>query len=166
MKQKQVWIIVIILILVALIWWIFFSGNQVTAPEVPNGMNDELPTDDPNQEIPEGSATNQPSGNNAVVVLDQPASDFVTIDNYVLSGAGFVVIHEANTNGSLGKIVGQSGLLAAGRGQDLELNIKLVSGKKYVAQLYLDNGDKKFNPSTDTAIPNNGSTISANFLAQ
>lgn len=170
MKKKQIWIIIGIVIAGLLIWWLFFTGNQATAPS--DGQNTSqteqpLPGDDPTQEIPEGSATNQLPGNtDALAVLAQQAGDYITIDNYVLSKAGYIVVHSVNSDGSAGTIIGQSGLLNAGRGQDLEINVDVAAGKSYIAMLHYDNGDKKFDANQDAAALNEGKPIMTTFKVQ
>ena len=164
MKKKQIWIIVAIILGALLVWWLFFSGNQATAPSEPNTeMSEELPGDDPTQPIPAGSATNQLPNSDDIAVLDQQAGSYVTIDNYVLSQPGYVVIHATNSDGSAGAIIGQSGLLQAGPGQDLEIKAAIVAGKTYAAMLHYDDGDKKFVTSSDAPATSEGKPIMTAF---
>ncbi|HMR55497.1 MAG TPA: hypothetical protein PKD34_02825, partial [Candidatus Doudnabacteria bacterium] len=134
MNNKNIWIAIAVILGVILVWWFVTQGNEATAPTNSDGTSmEEVPMDDPTEPIPEGSATNQLPNGDAVAVSNQTAGSFVTVDNFVLSEPGFIVIHEANADGSAGRIVGQSGLLNAGRGQDLELNVSIAAGKSYVA---------------------------------
>ncbi|HMQ01661.1 MAG TPA: hypothetical protein PKD79_01160 [Candidatus Doudnabacteria bacterium] len=167
MKQKQIWIITIAIIVFGLgLWWLIYGGQEATAPATMNDELSELPTDDPNVPIPEGSATNQLANGDAIVVTTQSAGSFVNIDNYVLSQNGFIVIHEARADGSAGNIVGNSGYLSAGRGQDLEFNLNLVAGRSYVAMLHADNGDRTFNASVDLPILENNRPVMTLFRVQ
>lgn len=170
MKKKQIWIIIGVVVAGLLVWWLFFTGNEATAPS--NDSQDAqteqpLPGDDRSEEIPEGSATNQlPANADALAVLAQQAGDFITVDNYVISKPGYIVIHSLNSDGSAGAIIGQSGLLNTGRGQDLEINVNVSAGKSYIAMLHYDNGDKKFNANQDSAALNEGKPIMATFKVQ
>lgn len=170
MKKKQIWIIILVVIAGLLVWWLFFTGNEATAPtdeQANSEITEPLPGDDPNQEIPEGSATNQlPANGDALAVLAQQAGAYVTVDNYVLSKAGYIVIHSVNSDGSAGPIIGQSGLLSAGRGQDLEINATIQAGRSYVAMLHYDNGDKKFDANQDAAALDEGKPIMITFKVQ
>lgn len=170
MKKKQIWLIIVVVVAGLLVWWLFFTGNQATAPtdEQNNSQTEQpLPGDDRSEAIPEGSATNQLPGNtDALAVLAQQAGDYITIDNYVFSKAGYIVIHSINSDGSAGAIIGKSGLLNAGRGQDLEINVNVSAGKSYIAMLHYDNGDKKFDPNQDSAALNEGKPIMTTFKVQ
>lgn len=168
MKKKQIWIIVAIIVAGVLVWWFFFGSNQATAPDgSSNGeVSEILPQDDSNQPLPEGSATNQLPNADGLAVLAQQAGNFVTVDNYKLSKPGFVVIHVANVEDAPGAIIGKSGLLQAGSGQDLEINAKIEAGKTYIGMLHYDNGDKKFDATTDTAATSEGEAIMVSFQAQ
>lgn len=168
MKNKQVAIIVLLVLLGVVTWWFMAKNNEVNEVAESNTQQttDELPTDDPTQPIPEGSATNQlPANTDAIAALDQVAGTSVTIDNYVISQPGYIVIHEVASNGSAGAIIGQSGLLAAGRGQDLEVRANISANKSYIAMLHYDNGDKKFNASQDQPAMNGSNMITAKFSA-
>lgn len=168
MKKKQIWIIVGIIVAGVLVWWLFFASNKATAPDgSDNGETSEvLPQDDPNQPLPEGSATNQLPNGDGLAVLAQQAGSFVTVDNYKLSKPGFVVIHVANVEDAPGAIIGKSGLLQAGSGQDLEITAKIETGKTYIAMLHYDNGDKKFDATTDLAATSKDQAIMVTFQAQ
>lgn len=168
MTKKQIWIIILVILGGVLLWWFLFTGNEATAPteDTNQEIPEILPQDDPNQPIPAGSATNQLPNTDGLAVLAQRAGNYVTVDNYVLSQAGFIVIHSTNADGSAGAIVGQSGLLNAGRGQDLEINVNIAAGKNYIAMLHYDNGDRKFNASQDAAATSEGKAIMTTFRVE
>lgn len=159
MKRNYIVTLIVIILVLLGIWLVFFRGNQATAPETTNNDSQELPTDDPNQPIPEGSATNQLANGDAIAVLDQTAGNYVTVDNYVLSQPGFIVIKAAGS----GNIVGQSGLLNAGRGQDLEINVRIAAGQSYIAELHFDDGDRHFHAATDLAVMSGDKSVSTTF---
>lgn len=162
MKQKHVLLgIVAILILVG-IWFWMGRGNEASAPEK-EVDNIEEQQRDADTVIPDDAATNQLKSDDAVAVSDQAAGSSVTIDNFVLSKPGFIVIHEVTSEGSPGAIVGQSGWLAAGKGQDLEIMAKIIGGREYMAMVHADNGDKKFTANLDAAVKSEGQTVMATF---
>ena len=164
MNNKNIWIAIAVILGVVLVCWFVTQGNEATAPTNTNDSNtEEVPMDDPNQPIPEGSATNQLPNGDAVAVSSQSAGSFVTVDNFVLSRPGFIVIHEANADGSAGRIIGQSGLLTNNRGQDLELNVNISSGKTYIAMLHYDDGDGRFSATTDLPVMSEGSAVMTSF---
>lgn len=167
MKQKNLLIALAVVIILAGLWWWLGQGEKVAAPEetnsTPNADQNEA-TDNVPEPGTDGTATNQlPTTNDAVAVSDQASGTSVTIDNYVLNKAGFIVIHEVTSENSPGTIVGQSGFLKEGRGQDLEVNAKVSAGKEYMAMIHVDNGDKKFNANQDSPAMSGGNTIITTF---
>jgi len=144
----------IAIVLLAGIVWFLANGNKASAPTqdvFTTNQNYQDPTT-PITPSDSSTATNQPSGNDVVVVSDQAAgSKSVTVDNAVLSKAGFIVISYAKD----GKFVlGASKLLTAGTKQDLEIPLTKAMDKTnaYVAQIYVDDGDKVFNINKDKSL--------------
>ena len=167
MKQKNLLIALAVVVILAGLWWWLGQGKQANAPEetntTPNADQNEA-TDNVPEPGADGTATNQlPTTNDAVAVSDQASGSSNTIDNYVLNKAGFIVIHEVTSENSPGTIVGQSGLLKEGRGQDLEITAKVSAGKEYMAMIHVDNGDKKFSASQDSPAMSGGNMIIATF---
>lgn len=166
MKQKHIWAGVIAILVILGVWWMLGRGNEAAAPETNDTVNNEQneATDNVPEPGTDGTATNQlPTTNDAIAVSDQTSGSSITIDNYVLNKAGFIEIHEVTSEGAPGTIVGQSGYLVAGRGQDLEVNAKVVAGRDYIAMIHIDNGDKKFNPTQDLAAVSGGDTVMVTF---
>ncbi len=166
MKQKYILAGIIVLAIVLFGWWWLGRSNEATAPETSTPMNQDQneATDNVPEPGEDGTATNQlPTTNDAVAVSDQVSGTSITIDNYVLNKAGFIEIHEVTSENSPGAIVGASGYLIAGRGQDLEVNAKVVAGREYMAMIHIDDGDKKFNATKDLPALSGGNTIISTF---
>lgn len=162
MKPKQyISIIIIILVLIAG-YWLLTRGKKASAPSDTNTPQNQ--TNPENSSTTPGTATNQLTSDDAVAISNQGVGSSITIDNYVLSKPGFIAIYEKGADGKAGKLVGQSGLLKAGKGQDLEVNAAIANGKSYIAELYFDNGDKKFSASSDQLVVSGGNTVMTNFM--
>lgn len=150
MKQKLGYIIIALIAIAAIVYLFLHTGNKATAPVTNNeetntviGQNTEHPAN------VNGAAQSplEASTKNSIAVSEQDPGTEITIDNFYLEKPGFIVIKELK-NGTPGTIVGASGLLKAGAGQDLTFKADLKNGT-YIATMYLDNGDKKFNVTTD-----------------
>ncbi len=154
MKQKKVYIIVAILIIAALAYLFFFTGNKATAPVTTDETSNTVIGE--NTEHPENvnGAAQSPlaATKNTLAISTQESGSQITIDNYYLEKPGYIVIHEIK-NDSPGTVVGTSGLLKAGAGQDLTFQATLKPNTTYFALLYEDNGDKKFNLASDKLLP-------------
>ena len=99
-----------------------------------------------------GNGGEVPKLTNALSVSAQKSGASVDIDEVSLVNGGYVVIHQSS-NGQPGKIVVASGYIEAGVKQDLILNYKPKTGT-YFAMLHSDNGDHKFNATTDLPLKN------------
>ncbi len=154
MKQNIIIGVIVAIVVVSGIAW-YVSQNKASAPESNDNSNTETQT---KEEEFVGDVVGDPQTADytptsaTVAVSTQVPGDSVTVDNAFLDKAGFVVIHEANATGQPGNVVGSSGLLSAGAKQDLEISAPLKAGAKYIAMLYVDNGDKKFTVTTDTPV--------------
>ena len=144
----------IAIVLLAGIVWFLTKGNEASAPtqnDYMTNQNYQQPTD---STVPATStpATNQPTGKDIVVVSDQAVgSKSVTVDNAILSKAGFIVITYAKDGK---QVLGSSKLLTAGTKQDLEITLTkaLDKANSYIAQIYVDDGDKVFNINKDKSL--------------
>jgi hypothetical protein len=163
MDNKKLGIALVIILGVVLGWWLLTQSHKATAPTRDGQTADEVPMDNSTPSIPKDSATNQLPNSDAISISTQSAGNLIIIDNFALSRPGFIVIYEANADGSAGKIVGQSKLLTMKQGQDLELNVNISSGKTYIAKLYYDNGDGKFNATTDLPVKSEETPVMASF---
>lgn len=100
----------------------------------------------------------------ALVIHEQMAEDMiVVVDAVNLSDNGFVVI-KSDEN-----IIGISKFLIAGNYSKLEINLteKMKDGLMYVGQVYMDDGDKIFEPEKDNIFVSkiNNENLSVEFKA-
>lgn len=169
MKSKHYIIILIVILILAGAWW-WTSKNKAKDTQAPVQNNEQTQNnqDDSSEEVVAPPATNILASTDSIVVTDQGAnSSSVTVDNINISKPSFVTIIIPGAAGKADQIIGTSGLLTAGAKQDFEVNlkpgIKLNANTDYTAQIYMDDGDKKFDITKDTKIsgPNSTTTFSA-----
>jgi|GEM_PF-318264 len=97
-------------------------------------------------------------GNNAIKALDQAVGSTAEVTMITLSVPGWVAIHE-DRDGALGNILGAARFEPGIHLGEVELLRPMVSGGKYHAVLYQDNGDKSFDTSTDAPIKNSDAVV-------
>ncbi len=151
MKQKYLAPILAILVIAGGAYW-YVNNNPATAPEAAEQQDPNVPPSEGAENTIEVNDNSNTAGNvpsaDTIIVTQQSAGTYVTVDNVNLSKPGFVVIHSDN-NGKLGPAVGYSGYLTAGSKQDLEVKAAIVTGSKYWAEIHWDNGDKLLNATVD-----------------
>ena len=107
------------------------------------------------QSIQQSKPTNESSGlivsQNAIYIADQTPGQIISVAVARLEKSGFVVIHEDNA-GQPGKILGTSGLLAAGENKNLppiSLSRLIKDGETLYAMIHIDDGDGAFDVAKD-----------------
>jgi hypothetical protein len=93
--------------------------------------------------VQNGDVTPMPYfGRQHVYVIDQEATDKISVLSFSLPANGFLVISEEQT----GEVLGVSRLLGPGLygAGEVGLTKSVVPGQKLVATVYTDNGDEKF----------------------
>ncbi|MGQ0741074.1 MAG: DUF7282 domain-containing protein [Alphaproteobacteria bacterium] len=93
-------------------------------------------------------------GENTIYVAEQPPGPSVSASLVRLRKRGFVVIHD-DAAGRPGRILGASGLLAAGETKNLPpvtLSRATRDGETIYAMLHFDNGNGKFDVADDKAV--------------
>lgn len=158
MKQKLLYGLAAAILIAGGAYFLLNSGNKAEAPVsgTSNNSSDvppitEVVTDE--GFIPtDTNYKTAPPTKNTLVFSTQTAGSQVIVDNVYLEKPGFIVIHEVK-NDNPGTIVGSSGWLPSGPGQDISFKSTLKSGVTYFGLLYEDNGDKKFNSATDKKLP-------------
>lgn len=154
MKQKNLLIALAVLIVLIGGYFLLNRNNEVVAPETEQTNNTGSNTND--EDIPRDTTnTNSPASiptKNTLVIGQQSAGTSINIDNVYLEKPGFIVIH-AIKDDAPSTVVGSSGWLNAGPGQDISFRANLKAGTTYFALLYSDDGDKKFNIVTDLKLP-------------
>lgn len=149
MDNKKIALFALIALIFALLLFLWLRpDNTAVAPTEQDGTEqNQNNSQDPNENV-ETATNTLPPTKNSLLVSTQIAGEYVTIDNIYLEEPAFVVVHRANGNNP-GEIIGNSGLIGVGSGQDIEISANIEAGKNYYAMLHKDNGDKKFNASTD-----------------
>lgn len=148
--------------------WLVLRGRDAAAP-TDSSVTPQTQSSSGSASVPPASApaTNKLESTDSVAVSTQnDKAKIATIDNLNLSRPGFAVIGTANAGGKLAQVIGSSRLISPGEKQDLEiaLTTALDSKVNYLVLLYHDNGDKKFDPKTDTLL--NNKTATATFIAR
>lgn len=138
-------LIVIILVIIV------FSIVRNKLPQLPKPGSTPTPT---------VVAENQP----AVSVSKHTPARTAVVDSVILSKPGFAVVHEDN-NGQPGAVLGSSDLLTAGRHDNVivPLSRKTNDGEILLVVVHDDNGDGKFDASSDQPTSNNGQVVMKNF---
>ncbi|MDD4761702.1 MAG: hypothetical protein PHZ25_01615 [Candidatus Pacebacteria bacterium] len=97
-------------------------------------------------------------------VENQLSGSSVSISSVSLSAPSWIVIRE-DLDGKMGNILGALWLsLGSYENQTVELLRETVSGKKYYALVFFDDGDKKFDQKNDLPFKNdNGEMIISEF---
>ncbi len=162
MKQKVILIILVIIVIVGGLYW-FMNRNKVAAPE--NNVNTNQSNSEIIGELPKDNPDNNPTvpTSDTIAVSTQVAGNSITVDNAYLEKAGFITIHSVDSKGKAGEIIGTSGLLSVGAKQDLEINVPVKAGEKYIAMLRVDDGDKKFDANKDISVTKGGINVMTMF---
>lgn len=90
-------------------------------------------------------------GKNAIYATEQKTGNTISVSIVRLEKPGFAVVHEDNA-GSVGEVLGMSGLLSAGETENpsaIELSRQTADGETVYVMLHLDNGDGVFDPASD-----------------
>lgn len=146
--------ILAILIIIGLIWF-FTTGNNATAPTIEQPASDQNSQPSSTPTPNSGTATNILSEIDTLAVSTQlKNSQSVIIDNVNLSQPSFIAIILPAISEDKEIVLATSKLLSAGEKQDLEISLGTakLTATEYVARIYRDNGDKKFNKQTDSLI--------------
>lgn len=164
MKQKVIIAIVAIIVILGGIYW-YMSSNKAVAPEGDSTITQDNPDANFKGDVPSDAQTPNPTipTSATIAVSTQVAGDSITVDNAFLEKAGFISIHEVDSKGKAGAVIGVSGLLGSGAKQDLEIKAAVKAGSKYIAMLRQDDGDKKFDATKDAAVMKNNIDVMTMF---
>ncbi len=133
------WIVTVIVIaILVFLGYKMFSGGSKTNPDVVVESTDTTTLD-------------TSSDSNRVVVLDQFPGNIVYISSVQLSKPGFVVI-KSDKNGVAGDVLGSQYFDKGINPGKITLSKSTVDGGMYYAQLFLDDGDKKFDSTKDLPV--------------
>jgi len=148
-SSKGLIIGIIVVIVVGIFVWKYFSGRNAT--------NDQVG----------GEQSEQVSGmEDSIFVANQKPGRFVNVGRATLSKKGYVAIHQEEA-GAPGAIIGFGSLLNVGETKNLSvtLNRKSVAGESFYAMIHWDNNNGAFNPSEDAAATDkDGNIVMAKFM--
>ncbi|MDQ3018336.1 MAG: hypothetical protein M3Q64_00475 [bacterium] len=154
MKQKTIYALIAIAVVAIGAYLYINSGNKAVAPENENTTGSSSSENNITQPTNTNVNTNSPAvlpSKNSIVLSTQSAGTEVLVDNFYFEKPGFIAIREAKGD-AIGNVIGFSGWLNSGPGQDLTFKVTLKAGVKYFAEMYEDNGDKKFSATTDKPV--------------
>ncbi|MEK7107666.1 MAG: hypothetical protein AAB814_00615 [Patescibacteria group bacterium] len=127
--------------------WLWTQKNVTPDGEI----KDKKTADNADKETNQTPIGNLNTGN-SISVKEQVAGIEVAVEQVILTNMAWVVIHEADGAGKLGKILGAQ-LFDAGTGAGkVELLRGTMTGGNYFAMLHADNGDRAFDPKLDMPI--------------
>lgn len=88
----------------------------------------------------------------AITLSPQPAGFIVRIDSVTTESAGFVMLYSKTVHENNGQHFAVSPLVYPGTTSNVPIFLteQTVPGTPYSVQFYVDNGDRKFDPNTDT----------------
>ncbi len=132
------------------------TGNSEVSEVEPGDLN-ESPTSSPSSAVQETpSAESIPSTSagslQTILVSAQHAGSEVTVDAVTFTSPSWIAIHEERAGG-LGNVLGAA-WFPAGTHKNVMVSLlrSTVSGNRYYAALYEDNGNKKYDHRVDAAI--------------
>lgn len=130
------------LVLGVLITWAFFTD----APSNAKTSNLQIPNLDLS-----GTTTTSGSGQGVITVHDQPAGMQVVVVRADISEGQWIVIHEEQS-GALSNVLGAARFVGGATTGTVELLRATMSGVRYHAVIYADNGDAVFSLEDDTPL--------------
>jgi len=146
------WVVTVVVIIVLIIIgiWVFGGKSSSMTTETPVATTDN---------------SNVAGAINRIVMSDQYPGNVVYLNSAQFANPGWVVIN-ADSSGTPGAILGQSYFTAGINPGKITLSSSMVDGGTYYAVMYSDNGDQKFDVSTDKPLTDsNGNVIMKVFHA-
>jgi hypothetical protein len=153
------WIVTIIVIIALIVVGIMVFRNKNTQDTTPvDDTNIVVDTDTNTDDTPE-------TDTNRIVINDQFPGNVVHISSVQLAKNGWVVIQK-DSSGKPGEVIGSAYFEKGINPGKITLSKPTVDGGIYYAVLYVDDGDKKFDPAKDTQVKNSrGSVVMKVFKA-
>lgn len=140
------WVVtVIVIVVLVILGYVMFKGNGSTTEEVTPVETTE----------PLSSTTSEV---NRVVISDQFPGNIVYLSSVQLSKPGFVVIRKDN-KGTPGDVIGSQYFDKGINPGKITLTSATVEGGIYYAQLYVDDGDKKYSSKDESVKDSSGKDI-------
>lgn len=152
-KTWQWAVTVIVIIVLIVLGYYMFKGNDAMTPNTDGTMNTDGTTMTDSKEV------------NRVVITDQFPGNIVYVSTVQLANPGFVVIHKDNA-GKPGDIIGSMYFDKGISNGKITLKTPTMEGGIYYAALHSDDGDKIFDVTKDLPIKDSvGQTIMKLFRA-
>lgn len=140
------WVVTAIVVIVLIVIGIMvFGGKKSSTTETPSTTGTST------------TAMNQP-GVNSIVMSDQYPGNVVYISSVTASDGAWVEIHK-DDKGQPGAIIGSAWAPAGTNPVKITTSQPIVDGGTYYAMLHSDNGDKKFDPTTDLPLKDSNGNI-------
>ena len=133
------WVVTVIVIIVLIVVGIMVFSGKSSAPAV------ETPA------TTDTTGTNNAPAMSSIVMSDQYPGNVVYLSSVQLAAPGWVVIHKDNA-GQPGAIIGETYVGAGINPAKVTLTAPMIDGGTYYAMLHSDDGDKKFNATTDVPL--------------
>jgi hypothetical protein len=147
------WVVTAVVIIVLIIIGIWVFGGKGSSTSTEQGMTS---TED---------NSNTPGALNRIVMSDQYPGNVVYLNSAQFANPGWIVI-QADNAGTPGKILGETYFDSGINPGKITLSSPMVDGSIYYAVMYSDNGDKKFDVTTDKPLTDaNGNIIMKVFHA-
>ncbi len=129
--------------------------------EAANGydMKRSVPGGEPEASVMQMTSMMAPTDSSFLIPTQQPGM-VVLVEFAALNYPGFIVIQES-LNGQPGGILGVSIFLKEGLTEQVQIMLQRPMGldETFFATAYLDNGDERFNPETDTPLYDSSGTL-------
>ena len=141
--------------------WVWLSNDSGSTQVLQNGDTEEQ-TDNSAIGSENHSPITETSSSHTsreVVVADQEAGGEVKLQSVSFDQAGWVVIHELISDGSLGNALGAQRFDAGTSSGEVNLLRVTEAGSTYAAVLYRDNGDRRFDLDLDLPIRDSSQNI-------
>ncbi len=140
------WVTTVIVIIILIVIGIWVFGNKGAS----------APTD--NSVATDNSGANTAGAINRIVMSDQYPGNVAYLNSVQLAAPGWVVV-QADNAGQPGAILGETYFTSGINPGKITLSKPMVDGGTYYAVLYTDNGDQKFDASTDKPLTDSNGNI-------
>lgn len=134
------WVVSVIIVVALVVFgYMIWGGSDKSSNTTDNTLNTAPTTD------------NQRIFSQRIVVTDQFPGNIVYVSSAELADPGFVAIYSDNA-GQPGALLGSQYFDKGINPGKITLSQSTLDGKTYYAVLFKDNGDKTFNPASDTVV--------------
>ena len=170
MKQTRIILVIIILIATAgfAIWALQKAPISTTENSVP--VNQVINNDQISKNEQSSSTNSETPKNNQIITKNENRLEIsskqtgrsLIVDDFNLNQDGFIVVFSQPVKAGA-KPISSSKLIKSGSGQDLIISGSYQAKIQYLARLYIDNGDGKFNSGDMIVTDSNNQPIERPF---